>query len=146
MIGCFHVVFTWFSKWCMCPDDAEFGIRIMKLSYLLLTHWGWDKLAALFADDIFKCIFLDEYIWILTDISLKFVPWGLINNIPALVQIMAWHRPGDKPLSEPVMASLLTHICFTRPQGVKEVIDVSNECHFTESMLLFWYTEAWKLL
>ena len=25
-----------------------------------------------------------------------------INNIPALVQIMAWRRPGDKPLSEPM--------------------------------------------
>ena len=24
-----------------------------------------------------------------------------IDNIPALVQIMAWRRPGDKPLSEP---------------------------------------------
>ena len=31
---------------------------------------------------------------------------------------MAWRRPGDKPLSEPVMVSLLTHICVTRPQWV----------------------------
>ena len=36
----------------------------------------------------------------LIKISLKFVPKGPINNIPALVQIMAWGRPGDKPLSE----------------------------------------------
>ena len=49
-------------------------------------------------------------------ISLKFVPMGPINNIPALVQIMAWRLPGDKPLSEPMMVSLLTHICVTRPQ------------------------------
>ena len=28
------------------------------------------------------------------------VPNRPINNIPALVQIMAWRRPGDKPLSE----------------------------------------------
>ena len=42
-----------------------------------------------------------------------------INNIPALVQIMAWRRPGDKPLSEPMMFSLPTHICITRPQWVK---------------------------
>ena len=34
-------------------------------------------------------------------ISLKFVPRGPINNIPALVQIMAWRQSGDKPLSEP---------------------------------------------
>ena len=37
-------------------------------------------------------------------------------NIPALVQIMALRRPGDKPLSEPVIVSLLTHICVTWPQ------------------------------
>ena len=52
-----------------------------------------------FPDDIFKCIFLNENIWTLIEISPEFVPKGPINNIPALVQIMAWHRPDDKPLS-----------------------------------------------
>ena len=51
-------------------------------------------------------------------ISLKFVPKGSINNIPALVQIMAWRWPGDMPLSEPMMVRLLTHICVTRSQWV----------------------------
>ena len=69
-----------------------------------------------FSDDIFKCNLLKENISISISISLKFVPKGPINNLPALVQIMAWHRPGDKPLSEPMMANLLTHICVTRPQ------------------------------
>ena len=72
-----------------------------------------------FTDDIFKCIFLNENAWISLQISLKFVPKVQINNIPALVQIMAWRRPGDKPLSEPMMVSLLTNICVTRPQWVK---------------------------
>ena len=72
-----------------------------------------------FPDDIFKCIFLNENIWISIKISLKFVPKGPINNIPALVQIMAWRRPGDKPSSEPMMVNLPTHICVTRPQWVK---------------------------
>ena len=71
-----------------------------------------------FADNIFKCIFLNENIWILIKISLKFVPKGPINNIAALVQIMAWRRPGGKPLSGPMMVSLLTHICVARPQWV----------------------------
>ena len=31
---------------------------------------------------------------------------------------MAWRRAGDKPLSEPMMFSLPTHICVTRPQWV----------------------------
>ena len=63
-----------------------------------------------FPDDILKWIFLNENIWISIEIPLKFVPKGQINNIPALFQIMAWRRPGDKPLSEPMMVSLLTHI------------------------------------
>ena len=56
----------------------------------------------------------------LLKISLTFVPKAPINNIPSLVQIMVWRRPGDKPLSEPMMVGLLTHICVTRPQWVKE--------------------------
>ena len=72
-----------------------------------------------FADDTFKCIFLNENFWIPIKISVKFVPKGPINNILALVQIMAWRRPGDKPLSEPMMVRLTTHICVTRPQWVK---------------------------
>ena len=67
------------------------------------------------ADDIFKCIFLNENVWIPIKFSLKFVPKGSINYIPALVQIMAWRRRDDKPLFEPMMISLLTHICVTRP-------------------------------
>ena len=34
---------------------------------------------------------------------------------------MAWCRPGDKPLSVPMMIILLTHICVTCPQWVKAV-------------------------
>ena len=40
-------------------------------------------------DNIFKCIFLGENVWILIEISLKFVPMDSLNNIPALVQITA---------------------------------------------------------
>ena len=71
-----------------------------------------------FPDDIFKCLFLNEKVWLSIKISLKFVPWGPINNIPALVHMMAWRRPGDKSLSEPMMVTLMTHICGTRPQLV----------------------------
>ena len=71
------------------------------------------------ADDIFKRIFFNENVWISIKISMKFVPKGPINNIPALVQIMAWRRSGDKPLSEPMLVSLPTRICVTRPQWGK---------------------------
>ena len=43
-----------------------------------------------FADDTFKSIFMNESVRISINISLKFVSKGLINNITALVQIMAW--------------------------------------------------------
>ena len=56
-----------------------------------------------FGDDTFKRIFLNENVIISTKISLKFVPKVSIYKIPALVLIMACHRPGDKPLSEPMM-------------------------------------------
>ena len=72
-----------------------------------------------FADDVLKCIFLNENMWISLKIPLKFAPKGPINNIPALVQITAWRRPGDKPLSKPKMDKIPTHICVTRPQWVK---------------------------
>ena len=71
-----------------------------------------------FADDMFKCISFNENVWIPIEISLKFVPKGSINNNPAMFQIMAWGRPGDKPLSEPMMVSSLKHLCVTRPQWV----------------------------
>ena len=73
-----------------------------------------------FANNLFKRIRENENEWISPRISLKFVPDVQINNIPALVQIMTWRRTGAKPLSEPMMVSLPTHICVTRPQWVKE--------------------------
>ena len=73
-----------------------------------LTHWCQDKMAA-----------ISHNLGISIKISLKFVHKGPINNIRALVQMMAWRRPGDKPLSEPMVVRLPTHICVTRPQWVR---------------------------
>ena len=70
-------------------------------------------------DDIFRCIVFNGNCCISINLSPKFVPKGQVNDISASVQIMAWCRPGDKPLSETVMVSLLTHICVSRPQWVK---------------------------
>ena len=87
-------------------------------------HRFWQPLNTLrprqkhFANDIFKCTFFNENVWISLKISQKFDPKFPVNNISSLVQIMAWRRPGDKPLSEPMMVSLQMHICVTRPQWV----------------------------
>ena len=60
-------------------------------------------MAAILADDIFNCISLNENDRIQIQISLKYVPRSLIDNKPALVQVMAWHRICDMPLSEPML-------------------------------------------
>ena len=60
--------------------------------------------------DIFKCSFLNENNWNSIKISLKFVLKGPIDNIPALIQKMAWRRSGAKPWSEQMVVSLLMHI------------------------------------
>ena len=71
-----------------------------------------------FAYDYFKSIFSNENVWSSFETSLKYVPKHQNNNIPTLIQIMAWCWPGDKPLVEPMMVTLLMHICVTRPQRV----------------------------
>ena len=68
-----------------------------------LTHLPRRQNGSYFADDIFKCIFLHENAWISVGFSPDFVPKGPIGNYPALVQIMAWRRKNDKPLSEPIL-------------------------------------------
>ena len=47
---------------------------------------------------------MNEEFYILIRISLKFVPQGLNDNKSVMVQVMAWRRPGDKPLPGPMMA------------------------------------------
>ena len=85
------------------------------ISYLclikVLIHWGRDKIATISQTKFSNAFSWMKNIWISINISLKFVTKVRINNIPALVQIMARHRPGDKPLCDPMMVSLLT--CYS---------------------------------
>ena len=76
-------------------------------------------------------------------ISLKFVPKGPINNIPALVQIMALRRPGDKSLSEPMMVSLLMHIYASLGfNEIKCVKNWDNPSTFSLTGLFIWWCEV----
>ena len=82
--------------------------------------------------------------------------WTNAGIIPALVQIMAWRRPGDKPLSEAMMVNLLTHICVSRPQWVKTVwlslINMNYQwdagqrigSNTKENHHLFWYGQIFS--
>ena len=68
-----------------------------------LTHLSLGKMAAILAEDYFKCILLNKNDRIVIRVSLKFVPRSPVDNKPALVQVLAWRRIGDKPLFEPML-------------------------------------------
>ena len=100
------------QRWLLYNCSIETIDDIPKAAYIWSHHVSINTLrlgknGRHFLDDIFKRIFVIENTWISIEISLKFVPWGSINDIPALVQIIVWRRPGDKPLSEPMMAYVI---------------------------------------
>ena len=66
-----------------------------------------------FTEDIFTCIFLNEKVWIVIEMLLKFVSKDQIYNKSSPVQVMAWRRIGDRPLPKPMMTQ------FSRPRWVK---------------------------
>ena len=115
---------TIMSLYALCADQSTVA---NKPSVAVCTFYTSNTLRPRqdgrhFADDIFTCIFFNENSCILIRISLKYVRKGLIDNNPTLVQIMAWRRSGDKPLSEPLMIISSTHICVARPQWVNRPI------------------------
>ena len=85
------------------------------------------------------CLLAIKNVRISIKISLKFVPKGPINNNPVLVQIMAWRRPGHKPLSEPMMVCLLMHIWITRPQWVNIFIANTGDVWSIPSVRIWGY-------
>ena len=112
-----------YSPWSLLPH-----LQLDPLGHLLINRLRLRQNGRHFKDAIFKCIFLPENVWILINISLKFVPEGRINNIAALVQIIAWCWPGNKSLSEPIMYSLLIHKCVTLPQWVNDKTRLERHC------------------
>ena len=100
-------------RYVICCDNVNTFYYI-----LWLTHCGLKQNGRHFADAILNCIFLNENVWIALKFSLTFVPKVPIGNSPSLVQIMAWSRPGGKPLSEPVVVSLPSLSFNESPQRV----------------------------
>ena len=104
-----------------------------------LRYWGRNKMAA-----TYQTTFSNAFSWmkclVSVKISLKFVPKGPINNIPSLVQMMAWRRPCDKLLSEPMVVSLVTHTCVSRPQRVNNVW-IKYQTILSWDLYIWWLSE-----
>ena len=144
----FSLILAWTNSWVNNREAgdlrryfAHYDANVMNLTgpaQFMVAMADWATMSfntlrprqngRLFADDTFKRIFLKENILISIKMSLKFIPKGLINNMPALVLTMAWRRPSDKPLSGPMLVRSLTHICVTRPQWVKHCISLQSCC------------------
>ena len=86
-----------------------------------------------FADDIFIYIFMNEKLCISIQFLLKFIPEGLIDNMSALVKVMAWHRTGDKPLPEPRLTWFTDG--YMRPLGGDELTHGGRVTHICISKL-----------
>ena len=94
-----------------------------------------------FIDNIFKCLFLNE-----NEISMKISLKGLINNIQALVQIKAWRRPGNKPLSEAMMEH---YQCIYASLSLSELIHWGSDTLVTilrTSYSNHFLHENWRVL
>ena len=83
-----------------------------------------------FPENIFKCIFLNENVWISLKVLLKYVSQDPFNNIPALVQMVAWCRPGDKPLSEPCMCHSASMIQTARSYFAKFLMGLAKSAFY----------------
>ena len=81
-------------------------------------------------DAISQTTFSNAFYWVkMYGFRLKF-HWSLFLRVQLTIfqhwfQIMAWRRPGDKPLSKAMMVNLPTHICVTRPQWVNNYESVN---------------------
>ena len=83
--------------------DADSIVRYGRRDFWKIQHIEAEGNGRHLADDIFKYIFLNENIWILNEISLKFVSNGPIDNMPTLVKIKAWRLLDAKSLHESMM-------------------------------------------
>ena len=87
---------------------------IMVYSLSHLTHLPPDKMAVISQTTFSNAFLWIEKLCILIPISLKFVPKVAVDYKSALVQVMAWHQTGEKPLSEPMSSLYLVPDLYVR--------------------------------
>ena len=112
----------------VCGEDHPAKVKYDNTDDIQLSHWGRDKMGAISQTKLSKA-----FSWMkISEFRLKF-HWSLLLwvRLTILVQIMVWRRPGDKPLSEPMMFRLSTHTHVTRPQWVKAKRSKTSENYIT---------------
>ena len=103
------------------PPTEAWRCILVYFSYLQINTLRLRQNHCHFADDdTLKYISLNENFWILDKISLKHVPWCLIDDMAALIQIMAWLQTGNKPLSEAMLVHCTDAYMHHSPQWVKK--------------------------
>ena len=116
----FNLVSSWtvLTEMFYSPPVIDVISTNRHLIMLYSTHWNPVRM-----DALSQTTFSYTFFWMkcvnFADVS---SPNVSIGNSPALVQIMAWRRISNKPLSEPMMVSLPTHICLTRLQWVMVIL------------------------
>ena len=122
---------------CQCGKDmqvqqGQVTCTATTTTSAFLTHWGRDKMPA-----ILQTTFSNAFSWIKI-YKLKFALKAPIDNIPALVQIMGWYRPGHEPLSDPMMVSLPMHTL-----GLNELMErLYSKSLSRLSVNLLWITQT----
>ena len=129
-------IFPWYAF-----ENYYFNITAVSPRGLWINALRLRQNGHYFPNDIFKCIFLNEIVWILIKISLKFAPEGSINKIPALVQIMAWWQAiiwiNDGPDHWRIYASL----------GLNELNAVNRQSIGTLNYFKIWgcYNDTYRI-
>ena len=96
--------------------NRSYVLQSINLKECQIKQWGRDKMVAIF-QQTFSNAFPGMKMF---EFQLRF-HWSLFLKVQLtkfchLLKKMAWCRSGNKPLSEPMLVSSLTHICVTRPQ------------------------------
>ena len=131
--ACNETEMLWFHhslQRCFTTSVVMNIIKIMCFSVFQCNTLGPKEYDRRFANDLFKLIFVNENCCNFIHISLKFVHNGRIDNMSALILIMAWRRRGDKPSSEPMMESLtyayMRHSASLNYSNSKICLDTSS--------------------
>ena len=90
------------QRW-ISPAVAFYIISSQQKCKHILTHWGQDKMAAILQTTFSNAFFLMETFEFQIQFLFKRFPYGQIDKMSALVQMVAWSRTGDKALSDPMM-------------------------------------------